>query len=32
MEEEITKVSLNRYKNELEQKQKFLKMSKRFDE
>ena len=32
MEEEITKVSLNRYKNELEQKQKFLKMSKCFDE
>lgn len=32
MEEEVTKVSLNRYKNELEQKQKFLKLTKKYDE
>lgn len=32
MEEEITKLSLGRYKVELEQKQKFLKVSKKYDE
>jgi hypothetical protein len=32
MEEEVTRVSLHRYKAELEQKQKFLKMTKRYDE
>ncbi len=32
MEDEVTKVSLNRYKNELEQKQKFLRLTKRYDE
>ena len=32
MEEEITKLSIGRYKVELEQKQKFLKVSKRYDE
>ena len=32
MEEEITKLSIGRYKVELEQKQKFLKVSKKYDE
>eukprot|EP00347_Sterkiella_histriomuscorum_P011319 403372907 len=32
MEEEVTKVSLDRYKVELEQKQRFLKMTKKYDE
>ena len=32
MEEEVTKVSLNRYKSELDQKQKFLKTSQKYEE
>lgn len=32
MEEEVTKSSLGRYKAELEAKQKFLKMTKKYDE
>ena len=32
MEEEVTKITINRYKTELEQKQKFLKLSKKYDE
>ena len=32
MEEEITKLSIGRYKVELEQKQKFLKVSKKYDD